>query len=239
MQVVLSPIQELDGSGSVNNTLHAHSPGTAALAQAVLSPTLGPLLTSPVSVPMTVSQLTQLGLNSARNSPLFARALDGQNVQNPTFIQAFEPHHQLSPVSPLTLTELTNDFQSHLDVDQSGDSDVSHQSKDSIGSGVSTSTASVTSKRSLDAHQDSFDQPPSLTMNIMSEKAPVLPTLSNSSRLSTVEEAEKVSGLSPSVSAPNSLNSLGGAQSAAEAPKVRKVSVTPTASSPKRGEVYV
>ncbi|XP_048525012.1 uncharacterized protein LOC109544878 isoform X3 [Dendroctonus ponderosae] len=240
VQVVLSPIQELDGSGSVNNTLHAHSPGTAALAQAVLSPTLGPLLTSPVSVPMTVSQLTQLGFNSARNSPLFARALDAQNVQNPTFIQAFEPHHPVSPVAPLTLTELTNDLQAHLDVDHhgsSGDSDFSHQSKDSIGSGVSTSTASVTSKRSLEA-QGAFDQPPSLTMNIMSEKAPVLPTLSNSSKLSTVEEAEKVSGLSPSASAPNSLNSLGGAQGA-ETPKVRKVSVTPTASAPKRGEVYV
>ncbi|XP_028174298.1 uncharacterized protein LOC114362913, partial [Ostrinia furnacalis] len=35
--LVLSPIQELDG-GSVNNTLHAGQPGTAALAQAVLAP---------------------------------------------------------------------------------------------------------------------------------------------------------------------------------------------------------
>lgn len=34
--LVLSPIQELDG-GSVNNTLHAGAPGTAALARAVLA----------------------------------------------------------------------------------------------------------------------------------------------------------------------------------------------------------
>lgn len=42
VQVVLSPIQELDGNGpgSVNNTLHAGQPGTVALAQAVLAPTL-------------------------------------------------------------------------------------------------------------------------------------------------------------------------------------------------------
>lgn len=75
VQVVLSPIQELDGSNSVNNTLHAHQPGTAALAQAVLSPGLGPVLTTtPVSVPMTVSQLTSLGLTSVHNSPLLARS---------------------------------------------------------------------------------------------------------------------------------------------------------------------
>lgn len=33
--LVLSPIEELDGGGSVNNTLHAGAPGTAALARAV------------------------------------------------------------------------------------------------------------------------------------------------------------------------------------------------------------
>lgn len=89
MQVVLSPIQELDGTGSVNNTLHANQPGTAALAQAVLSPGLGPVLTSPpsVSVPMTVSQLTSLGFTSNHASPLLTRTFDHQGVRNPAFIQ--------------------------------------------------------------------------------------------------------------------------------------------------------
>lgn len=39
--LVLSPIAELDG-GSVNNTLHAGAPGTAALARAVLQPPPSP-----------------------------------------------------------------------------------------------------------------------------------------------------------------------------------------------------
>lgn len=88
-QVVLSPIQELDGSGSVNNTLHANQPGTAALAQAVLSPGLGPVLTAApsVSVPMTVSQLTSLGLASHHGSPMLTRTFDQQSVRNPAFIQ--------------------------------------------------------------------------------------------------------------------------------------------------------
>lgn len=77
VQVVLSPIQELDGSGSVNNTLHAHQPGTAALAQAVLSPGIGPVLTTtPVSVPMTVSQLSSLGLTSVHSSPMLTRNIN-------------------------------------------------------------------------------------------------------------------------------------------------------------------
>lgn len=77
--LVLSPIQELD-SGSVNNTLHAGQPGTAALAQAVLSPALtsaglAPMLTAapvvtPVTLtPMNVSQLSTLVASSAPSTP--------------------------------------------------------------------------------------------------------------------------------------------------------------------------
>lgn len=68
VQVVLSPIQELDGTGSVSNTLHHQSSGPVAQTM------LGPVLTTPVSVPMTVSQLTSLGLHSVHSSPLLARA---------------------------------------------------------------------------------------------------------------------------------------------------------------------
>ncbi|GLV33970.1 Bestrophin 2 [Carabus blaptoides fortunei] len=109
VQVVLSPIQELDGSGSHNNTLHAGQPGTAALAQAVLSPALtsagiGPVLASgPVSLtPVTVSQLSSLGLavttTSSSNSPLLAR--------NDLSLQQAPPTNNLQT---LTLTELTED----------------------------------------------------------------------------------------------------------------------------------
>ncbi|XP_044732473.1 bestrophin-2 [Chrysoperla carnea] len=78
VQVVLSPIQELDG-GSHNNTLHASSPGTAALAQTVLSPTLGaagiPSVITPVtvatmpSVTLTPVTMSQLGLHTSSSSP--------------------------------------------------------------------------------------------------------------------------------------------------------------------------
>lgn len=109
VQVVLSPIQELDGSGSHNNTLHAGQPGTAALAQAVLSPALtsagiGPVLaTGPVSLtPVTVSQLSSLGLavttTSNSNSPLLARSDLTLQQAPPT-----------NNIQTLTLTELTED----------------------------------------------------------------------------------------------------------------------------------
>lgn len=65
--LVLSPIQELDG-GSVNNTLSPGSPGTAALAQAVLSPGLGPILTAPATpmtfTPVAVSQIVSASSTS-------------------------------------------------------------------------------------------------------------------------------------------------------------------------------
>ncbi|KAH9634776.1 hypothetical protein HF086_012642 [Spodoptera exigua] len=78
--LVLSPIQELD-SGSVNNTLHAGQPGTTALAQAVLSPTLttGGMAPMIAAAPVTlgVSQLTSL-VSSTPSSPRPERgAADG------------------------------------------------------------------------------------------------------------------------------------------------------------------
>lgn len=77
--LVLSPIQELDG-GSVNNSLHAGQPGTTALAQAVLSSGLGPVL-------------------KASNAPMtFTPVAVSQVVTSPP-----------SPQSPtLTLTEISN-----------------------------------------------------------------------------------------------------------------------------------
>ncbi|XP_063910886.1 bestrophin-1 isoform X2 [Zophobas morio] len=106
VQVVLSPIQELDGTGSVNNTLHAHQPGTTALAQAVLSPGLGPVITTtPVSVPMTVSQLTSLGLTSVHNSPLLTRSTNDASTKKPNFVTSFDGEKSLG-TQPLVLTEI-------------------------------------------------------------------------------------------------------------------------------------
>lgn len=145
-QVVLSPIQELDGSGSVNNTLHAHSPGTAALAQAVLSPTLGPLLTNPVNLPVSVSQLAHLGFHSARSSPIFPRSFEGKDIKNPTFTRAFEPD---KPVTPLTLTELAGGDTSESR--EEGESDVAKLSRQESDKGSASSPNSLTSVSSTEA----------------------------------------------------------------------------------------
>lgn len=153
VQVVLSPIQELDSSSSVNNTLHPGQPGTAALAQAVLSPGIGPVLTTPVSLPMTVSQLTSLGLSPLSNSPLVTRNVT-QKASSPTFVQAFKNPKLSSPESQIKLTEIN---QSDEEVEQnvssrssnsSQASDLSNASKDSKES--QGSTASVSSKKSLE-----------------------------------------------------------------------------------------
>ncbi|KAJ8985524.1 hypothetical protein NQ317_019907 [Molorchus minor] len=198
VQVVLSPIQELDSTGSVNNTLHANQPGTAALAQAVLSPGIGPVLaTTPVSVPMTVSQLTSLGFSSHQNSPLLARtfehhssrnptliqasrnvsivlwhlaimlmlvqkavvgAFDHPSIRNPTIMQVFES--EKPPTMPLTLTEVHPEDEQPLSSRSSNGSaasEISHASKDSIVSNMSNTTASLTSKRSLEVPSDPTD----------------------------------------------------------------------------------
>ncbi|XP_048515522.1 uncharacterized protein LOC105684499 isoform X2 [Athalia rosae] len=77
VQVVLSPIQETEGSPT------GGKPGTAALAQAVLSPTLTSAgLVAPVTLtPVTVSQLTQLGFVTTTSSPMRGVNLQQSNVQ--------------------------------------------------------------------------------------------------------------------------------------------------------------
>lgn len=140
VQVVLSPIQELDGSGSVNNTLHPGQPGTAALAQAVLSPGLGPVLTT---TPMTVSQLTTLGLT---NSPLLTQA-----PRSPSFVRAFQPEKSPSPPkeTPEDVERLISSRNSNTSVG-SDTSNASKETKESLASNHSNTTASVTSTKSLE-----------------------------------------------------------------------------------------
>ncbi|XP_049819172.1 bestrophin homolog 22 isoform X2 [Aethina tumida] len=157
IQVVLSPIQELDSNGSVNNTLHANQPGTAALAQAVLSPGLGPVLTAPVSVPMTVSQLTSLGLHG---SPMLTRSVQQHSLRNPAFTQAFEMEKAPSPTQKLTLTEMPPDEEHQLSSRQSDDSGNSEVSTPS----VSNTTASVTSRKSMEAPAEDKPLSPSASV---------------------------------------------------------------------------
>lgn len=144
VQVVLSPIQELDGSGSVNNTLHPGQPGTAALAQAVLSPGLGPVLTTP----MTVSQLTAIGLT---NSPLLTQA-----PRSPSFVRAFQPEKSPSPPKAIEPPESSDDVERLISSRNSNTSvgsdtsNASKETKESLASNHSNTTASVTSTKSLE-----------------------------------------------------------------------------------------
>lgn len=153
VQVVLSPIQELDSSSSVNNTLHPGQPGTAALAQAILSPGIGPVLTTPVSLPMTVSQMASLGLSSLTHSPSVSRHME-HKASSPTFIQAFKNSKPPSPESRIKLTEINNTDEeveqnvSSRSSNSSHTSNVSNASKDSKES--QGSTASVASKKTLE-----------------------------------------------------------------------------------------
>nr|CAH7746524.1 unnamed protein product [Callosobruchus chinensis] len=252
VQVVLSPIQELDGSSSVNNTLHAGQPGTAALAQAVLSPGLGPVLATPVSVPMTVSQLTSLGLASQRNSPML------DHHRDPSFLQAF--HHEKLPTSqPLTLTELHTEEDPPSSRSSNGSSSDGSHSKDSIISTLSNTTASVTSRKSHDNNVppdvpsrepsvhlvDSTPNPSvSLSLDIrptglMTFGSELSPSDKSSLELSTpknpsADVERKISTVEPP-SAPNSLSSI-----SSEGARIRKVSAMSGGgnNSPKR-EVYV
>ncbi|KAF2882944.1 hypothetical protein ILUMI_23231 [Ignelater luminosus] len=235
IQVLLSPIQEQDGSGSVNNTLHAGQPGTAALAQTVLAPGMAPVLTTPVSLPVTVSQLTSLGLSSAANSPLLARN------RSPQFMRAFHQHNlNHSPTAQhVVVTEISShpDDEAERNIssrssETSAASDVTNGSKESkisertnasntTGSVVSNTTASIASARP--AEPDDPD-PPVTTKPI---------TITND-----------LISLLPNTSSPASIISI---DSNEENNRSRKTSVASqsnnnnnnSGSSGKRGEVYV
>ncbi|XP_026671178.1 bestrophin-3 isoform X2 [Ceratina calcarata] len=77
VQVVLSPIQEAEGTPATGKS------GAAALAQAVLSPTLTSAgLVAPVTLtPVTMSQLTQLGLVTTTSAPMIKSMNQTNNVQ--------------------------------------------------------------------------------------------------------------------------------------------------------------
>lgn len=212
VQVVLSPIQELDGTGSHNNTLHPGQPGTAALAQAVLSPGLGPVLTTPsVSLPMTVSQFTSLGLGHVTNSPLLARSVA---TGSPQLVHATFQTQSKSP-SPLpsqvTLTEVApsdDELDQQMSSGSSDASDNSHASKETKATD-NTQTASISSKRShnnISAMAHGSEQGTNEFLNLVANPAPV------------------------------SITSVG----SDDGYRSRKVSAaSQNAGTPKRGEVYV
>lgn len=232
VQVVLSPIQELDGTGSVNNTLHAGQPGTAALAQAVLSPGLGPVLTT---TPMTVSQLTSIGLTSVANSPLLTKNIHSQS-RSPSFIRAFQTDTSPTVKKNATITEVPaseEDTERHVSSRNSNTSNTSMGSdgsssskdtKESLASNHSNTTASVTSKKSL----DSFE---------LGDTSIVKMTLSPST--STPASSELIS-LTANLSSPASMVSLTSGEVRSRKTSVASQSNGPPSSNvPKRGEVYV
>ncbi|KAK5643022.1 hypothetical protein RI129_009189 [Pyrocoelia pectoralis] len=216
LQVLLSPIQEMDGTGSVNNTLHAGQPGTAALAQAVLSPGLGPVITTPVSLPVTVSQLASLGLASNSPSPLLTRNINMQQ-NSPIFVRAFQQpvqrtppvqHHSVMvPETPTPEEEAERNISSRSSEASAG-SDISNASKESKMSHASNTTASIASKKSneFEDHEEGNSK------------------------------GDLVS-LLPNVSSPNSITSF----ISQEDNRSRKTSIASqnNTGSAKRGEVYV
>lgn len=76
---VLSPIQETEGGSPVSG-----KPGTAALAQAVLSPTLTSAgLVAPMTfTPVTMSQLTELGFVTTTSASSPRLRIQGSNQAN-------------------------------------------------------------------------------------------------------------------------------------------------------------
>lgn len=228
VQVVLSPIQELDGSGSVNNTLHAGQPGTAALAQAVLSPGLGPVLTT---TPMAVSHFASMGLAPIANAPLFAHP----QTRSPSFIRAFQTEKSQSPTKTLTLTELP-----HTDEDAerlissrnsntsnasvgSDTSNVSKETKESLGSNHSNTTASMSSKKSF----ESLDNGESGSLKIATSA--VVPLSITSDFTNAVA----------TLSSPSSTASLTSGEIRSRKTSAVSQNNATSTGSPKRGEVYV
>lgn len=171
VQVVLSPIQELDGTGSHNNTLHSGQPGTAALAQAVLSPGLGPVLGTPsVSLPMTVSQFTSLGLGPVTSSPLLARSAQGGSPKqvHATFMTHSKPP---SPnVQREVLTEITQSDEERERNMSSRQSDGSNHSNDSketkLADGSNSPTSSTKKSPEITPSTSESNEFLSLDLNI-------------------------------------------------------------------------
>lgn len=151
LQVVLSAIPENDGTGSVNNTLHADQPGTAALAQAILSSSLRPL--NPLNVPLTASQLASLSVSN-KNSPIHLR-LDNTSSQIPTPINDKSP----SPLRGLILTELpTTPVEKEKDFLRDTSTVSSNESNSSKASNSSKDSKSTEATASLQNFEVSRDQ---------------------------------------------------------------------------------
>ncbi|KAJ8933520.1 hypothetical protein NQ314_013960 [Rhamnusium bicolor] len=169
-------------------------------------------------------------------------------------VQAFEPVKPVTPTQTLTLTEVHPEDE-HLSSrcsNGSPGSEISHVSKDSIVSNMSNTTASITSKRSLEMHPDLSEgnalelrTPISLSPTTMD----AIPDVTSITRIEMTPSLERTPSFiatntegasgTPSVSAPNSLLSLG--SNNADGTRVRKISIASQNagnSSPKR-EVYV
>lgn len=242
VQVVLSPIQELDSvSGSVNNTLHSGQPGTAALAQAILSPGLGPVLT-PVSLPLAVSQLAALNrANGLAGSPTFIHTFrpTGNLPQPPT---TPSPKHNNNPRdTTITLTELqtASETEDELIVGGGG----SNQQENSLGG---TSNKDILLEDDDHASGSSHASNASNTSKLTNKTNKSGTTASiNSKRSLPIPPEESVAIINESFgpasnSSGNEPMSNGGVTSLTD-DRSRKTSVTSQGQTGtgKRGEVYV
>ncbi|XP_044754880.1 uncharacterized protein LOC123313857 isoform X2 [Coccinella septempunctata] len=137
IHVVLSAIPENDGTGSVNNTLHANQAGTVALAQAILSSSLGPL-----NVPLTATQLATFSLSN-KNSPMSTRHIrvDNSSLFNSEKLLNDNPS---SPLQGLILTELpTTPIEKKKDMLRDNGTVSSTESNSSKSSNSTEATASL------------------------------------------------------------------------------------------------
>lgn len=231
VQVVLSPIQELDSvSGSVNNTLHSGQPGTAALAQAILSPGLGPVLT-PVSLPLAVSQLASLNR---------ANGLNG----SPQFIHTFQPMGKIShPTAIINNAKDTTITMTEVQT-SSGTEDEVFLDSDMIGQG---SLQNTNQQRNSTRFHSSNNKDTSLEYDDHASGSSQGSDMSNTSKLTNKTNK---SGTTASISSKKSLElnsgtTAHGSTSAQQQASYiteengRKTSGTSQQGTGKRGEVYV
>lgn len=142
LQMILSPIQETDGSGSVNSTLHATQPGAAALASAILSHGVRPVLMSSPILDREFTQPTQPSILTT----LF---------EKPTSIKS-----ALEPETILPLQEfITAEAENEVIINSESQSQSSTCSNTSQASKASKHTDATVSLENFDVSKDNLEVP--------------------------------------------------------------------------------
>lgn len=209
--LVLSPIQELDG-GSVNNTLSPGSPGTAALAQAVLSPGLGPILTAPATpmtfTPVAVSQIVSGSMTST------AHISSNTSPSSSTL-------HTMT-VTPVTVTSVTQP--SITSLVRLSPSLITSRIPASTTIGVS---APITTISSLLAVKDNIKTKDTIEESVEKTTPPITPTITEITNLTQTMDPSPISNV------PTIITTCAAQETEKDTKPSRKQS------SSKLGEVYV